>query len=171
MNKKRIILVVLLLWASCIFYFSSQPYEEQSLQPFLGKYLEGHSNLENMLSWIVISYAGNEVSVQSQGLTGFLEFFIRKAAHLTIFFVFGFLAVAALRYVSKRRGFSFGVPLLCVLIYACFDEIHQHFTGGRTPLWQDVAIDTIGGLFGILFFHLLIRIQTNGTIKRWFSFE
>ncbi|MFJ7974821.1 VanZ family protein [Peribacillus sp. NPDC096379] len=171
MNKKRTILIVLLLWASCIFYFSSQPYEEQNLQPFLGKYLEGNTSLENMLSWIVFSYAGHEVSVQNQGLAGFLEFFIRKTAHLSIFFVFGFLAVAALRYFSKRRVFTFGVPLLCVLIYACFDEIHQHFTGGRTPLWQDVVIDTIGGLLGILFFHGLLRIKTNGTIKRWFSFE
>lgn len=171
MNKKSILFVILLLWGSCIFYFSSQPYDVQNLKPFLGKYLEGHASLEKTLSWIVFSYAGHEVSVQCQGLAGFLEFFIRKAAHLSVFFVFGFLTVGALRYFSKCRAFSFGVPLLCVFIYACFDEIHQHFTGGRTPLWQDVVIDTIGGLLGILFFHLLLRSKTNGMFKSWFSFK
>ncbi|MFJ5621667.1 VanZ family protein [Peribacillus loiseleuriae] len=71
----------------------------------------------------------------------------------------GFLAVAALRYFSKRCVFSFGVPLLCVFCYACLDEIHQHFTGGRTLLWQDFVIDTIGGLLGILFFQWLHALK------------
>ncbi|MBA9025636.1 VanZ family protein [Peribacillus huizhouensis] len=171
MNQKRILFASLLLWASCIFYFSSQPYEKQNLQPFLGKYLEGHTSLENMLTWVVFSYGGHEVSVQSQGLAGFLEFFIRKAAHLSIFFVFGFLVVAALRYFSKRCVFSFSVPVMCVFFYACLDEIHQHFTGGRTPLWQDVIIDTIGGLLGILFFHGLLRSKKISTVKHWFWFK
>ncbi|MFJ5621628.1 VanZ family protein [Peribacillus loiseleuriae] len=156
MSKKRILFVILLLWASIIFYFSSQPYEEQNIKPVLGKYLEGHTNLENMFSWIAFSYAGHEVSVHSQGLAGFLEFFIRKAAHLSVFFVFGFLTVAVLRYFSRHRVFSFGVPLACVFLYACFDEIHQHFTGGRTPLWQDVVIDTVGGLLGIFVFKWIV---------------
>ena len=34
--------------------------------------------------------------------------------------------------------------------YATFDEIHQWFTGDRTPMWQDSLLDTCGGLTGII---------------------
>ena len=34
--------------------------------------------------------------------------------------------------------------------YATFDEIHQWFTGDRTPMWQDSLLDTCGGLTGIV---------------------
>lgn len=34
--------------------------------------------------------------------------------------------------------------------YAALDEFHEMLTGGRTPLFQDVILDGIGALTGIL---------------------
>ena len=77
----------------------------------------------------------------------FFEFFIRKDAHFFIFFVFGFLTLGVLRIFVKNKIFSFLGALGCVLLYASLDELHQKFTGWRTPLVQDVFIDSFGGLY------------------------
>ncbi|WP_363320592.1 VanZ family protein [Peribacillus sp. Bi134] len=44
---------------------------------------------------------------------------------------------------------SFSGALICILFSA--DDLHQKLTGGRTPLLQDVMLDTFGGLLGIFF--------------------
>ncbi|MFF2586708.1 VanZ family protein [Peribacillus butanolivorans] len=86
-----------------------------------------------------------------------MEFFIRKDAHLIIFFVFGFLTICVWRTFVKNNVITFSCALLCVLFYASAGELHQKFTGGRTPLWQDVMLDTFGGLLGILCFLIINR--------------
>ena len=57
----------------------------------------------------------------------------------------------------KERVLSFYGSLLCVFLYAIADELHQKFTGGRTPLLQDVILDTFGGVMGILCFIMVSR--------------
>ena len=42
-----------------------------------------------------------------------------------------------------------GVIAFCFL-YACSDELHQHFTPGRACMFTDVLIDTGGALTGML---------------------
>ncbi|MGG4265245.1 VanZ family protein [Peribacillus simplex] len=126
--------------AMVIFFFSSQTYEEQSISPLLSQFNTPY--WYDRLIGISFMYGGVEVSVQTAGVNGFLEFFLRKGAHLFIFFVFGLLTYGVWRRFVKNPVLSFSGAFLCVLFYASTDELHQKLTGGRTPLWQDVMLDT-----------------------------
>lgn len=146
--KKKYIFMILIVWMGIIFMFSSQSYEEQSLSHKLIVFRD--TPVEQMLKGIHFHYGPSEVSVSAVGVEGVIEFFIRKAAHFCIFFVLGFLTYALLRYKYNERFVTSSVSLLFVVVYASLDEFHQKLTGGRTPLWQDAVLDSIGGLCGIL---------------------
>lgn len=60
--------------------FSSQTYEEQRITPFLAQFNTPY--WYDKLSGISFMYGGVEVSAQIAGVNGFLEFFLRKGAHL-----------------------------------------------------------------------------------------
>ena len=87
-----------------------------------------------------------------------LEFPVRKAAHMTEYFILA-LCVSLPLYVYGVRGIWF--ILLAGLIsvgFACTDEFHQSFVDGRGPSKRDVGIDSIGAFIGILF----IQITCHG---------
>lgn len=46
---------------------------------------------------------------------------------------------------------------LLSVLYALTDEFHQSFVPGRGPLLLDVAIDSVGAFFGLLFFSVFAR--------------
>lgn len=143
-----------------IFFSSSQSYEQQDIRPQLARYLNMHQ-VEQMFSGVRFYYEGTEVSVQSMGPSGFLEFFIRKAAHFGANFLLGFLIYRALVYytyfsIQKRVIGS----ILFIFGFASLDEIHQIFVSTRTPRLADVLVDSIGGLVGIVICMLIyIRIE------------
>ena len=163
MSKKTIFFIVFVCWMLVIFYFSAQPYQEQDLTPVLQTYLEP-LHLEDKLDGISFNYAGSEVSVQSVGVVSFVQFFIRKAAHLSIFFVLGFLTYRVLSYFLKKKQLWFPGAFLFVFLYASLDELHQKITGDRTPLFQDVILDTVGGTLGIIVCWLWVK-KRNQTKK------
>jgi VanZ family protein len=145
-----------LVICSILFYFSSQTYQQQTLIPYMERYIPNSVN-QSFLNRIVFDYHGKEISIAHLGRYYFIEFFIRKAAHLCIYFLLGcftFRAVTSIKKISIR---SLLISLFLVCLYASLDEFHQKITGDRTPLVSDVILDTIGGLLGILFFILLIR--------------
>ncbi|MFD3446587.1 VanZ family protein [Microbacteriaceae bacterium 4G12] len=145
-----------LLVIGVIFYSSSQPYKKQDMRSSIVQHVNPET-VKQMFSWVHFHYGHSEISIAHDGVGGFLEFFIRKGAHFCVFFTLGFLACRAFFYsgISRRNAFLF--PLLLVASYASFDEIHQWFTGDRTPLWQDSLLDTIGGLTGITVRSLMQR--------------
>jgi VanZ family protein len=144
------------LIAGIIFWFSSQPYQDQDVKPLLTDSINEEWVSTN-LSWLQFDYAGYYVSVEQLGAASFVEFFIRKGAHFGIFFLLGFFTCrATLSTMLQHRTFTgFVTSLLFVILYAVSDELHQHFTGDRTPLIHDVMIDSVGGLVGILSFIIL----------------
>ncbi|NMO96640.1 VanZ family protein [Paenibacillus lemnae] len=128
-----------------IFLFSSQPYHEQDLRPSLkGSFVT--DSLARSLSGIHFQYAGSEISASALGNAGVLEFLIRKGAHLSIYALLGFALVYAFNAKRPWRGYSSAV--LISFLYACSDEFHQSLTPDRTPLLQDVIVDTIGAILG-----------------------
>ncbi|MFK2827141.1 VanZ family protein [Bacillus sp. B190/17] len=150
--KKIVSVVVLLIVAGTIFHFSSQTYEEQTLVPLLQHLLPGEP-CARWLSYVKVYYWGQEISVEARGYYYFIEFFIRKFAHL---FLFGCLAVA-LFYVyllwRPDQVLEGGAAALAGTgVYAAFDELHQMQTGGRTPLLQDVLLDLTGAAIALLLF-------------------
>lgn len=140
-----------------IFYFSSQTYSEQSLIPLLERHVKSE-DVGLFFSDITFRYSGKEISIATLGINHFIEFFIRKSAHFIIFFLLGFFL---LRAFSKTIKGNSGIIAALILVagYASFDEYHQSLTGGRTPLIEDVMLDTLGGMFGIIIGTVLYYIK------------
>ncbi|MFD9627730.1 VanZ family protein [Peribacillus muralis] len=161
MIQRYIFPILLVLWAMVIFFFSSQTYEEQSITPFLAQFDTPY--WYERLEGISFMYGGVEVSAHTAGVSGFLEFFIRKGAHFLIFFVFGLLTLGVWRSFVRNAIVAVSGALVCVVFYASADELHQRLTGGRTPLLQDVLLDAFGGLVGIFGLLLFNRWRKRRT--------
>lgn len=152
--KKISLLAPVILLMVIIFSFSSQPYKDQDITPWFS-FLDDSKFAIQLLSWISFQYGGSEVSIAEKGVSHFLEFFIRKGAHFTIYFLLAYFTVRAFKGLfSKRKSLIIPISYLFVVLYAISDEIHQGFTGGRTPLVSDVILDSIGGAFGVICFFL-----------------
>ena len=94
-----------------------------------------------------------------------IHFLIRKCAHVTLYFLLA-VSVSFPLYVYGLRG----IPLMLVaggfcIAFACGDEYHQSLIEGRGPSKQDVMIDSIGVLAGVI----LVRIV--GFISRMTIFK
>ncbi|REJ08817.1 VanZ family protein [Halobacillus trueperi] len=140
-----------------IFFFSSQPYEQQDLRPTMNFYMN-LDLLKPFLSLIEFTYYGETINIENRGVDGMLEFLIRKAAHLAVFFL---LMVTTFLALHHNTNWSFNrkviVSYIITVLYACFDEYHQSLTPNRTPYVGDVVLDSVGGLIGVclLFFFFL----------------
>ncbi|MCT8137686.1 VanZ family protein [Anaerobacillus sp. CMMVII] len=137
-----------IIWAIVIFVASSQPYEQQDLRPTILENIDLEF-VEQIAGDVSITYAGSEVSIETRGVAGFIEFFIRKGAHFFVYLVLGFLVYRLFHYINIRR-YKFIFSLLIVVLYAISDEVHQYLTPNRTALVEDVILDSIGGLVGVL---------------------
>jgi VanZ family protein len=156
-SNMLIFLFFVLLWMLLIFFFSSQPYESQDLKPWLQSVLS-FERIPRYLYHIQLKYGGHLISIKTLGLTGFVEFFIRKSAHVTEYAILGVLLFQLLRMIFPRfMGISLISISLCYL-YAVTDEFHQSFVADRTPLFADVLLDTGGAALGILLFVILSRM-------------
>jgi VanZ family protein len=139
-----------------VFYSSSQPYQKQDVRPEIGKYVDLEKVEENFRD-VKLNYAGSEISVEARGAASFVEFFIRKGAHFTVFFALGFFAFRAIRLNGYQTMKAAIITLMLVSSYAAFDETHQNFTENRTPHVEDVLIDISGGVTAILLASLIHR--------------
>ena len=79
-----------------------------------------------------------------------IEFYVRKAAHMTEYCLLA-IAISFPLYVYGVRGIWLILlaGVICVG-FAGLDEYHQSFVAGRGPSARDVGIDSIGVLIGIL---------------------
>jgi VanZ family protein len=83
-----------------------------------------------------------------------IVFAVRKLAHLTEYAILAILLWLALRDAAELRRWRWSdarVALLLVALYAASDELHQTFVPSRQGAVIDVALDTSGGAFGLLF--------------------
>ncbi|MFJ8266852.1 VanZ family protein [Peribacillus asahii] len=160
--KLEFFIVFLVLWVLLIFFFSSQSYSEQNLTPYLAILLSD-SSLDKVFSSIQFTYAGREISVSNLGIVHFIEFFIRKAAYLFVFFVLGSLSWLVSTRIWKSKVIAAIVAAFFIFLYACLDEIHQHYTSGRSSLVEGVLLDTCGGILGIVTCLVVFRMKKRNT--------
>jgi VanZ family protein len=156
-SSKAAFLFFVLLWMVLIFIFSSQPYESQDLKSWLKSVLS-FQQIERYLSDVELKYGGHLISIKSLGLTGFVEFFIRKSANVTVYALLGVLIFQSLRMLLPR---VWGVSLISIslsYLYAVADEYHQSLIFDRTSLFADVLLDTGGAIFGVILFILLSKL-------------
>lgn len=142
-------LVIALIMMGILFYSSSQTYEQQSTIPLLEKLLKNEP-FKKSLSNVSFMYGGSPVSIEESGYFKFVEFFIRKGAHFGTYFILGGSLFLGINPRVKHLGISFMYAWLGATGYAALDEFHQMLTGGRTPLFQDVMLDSSGAMLASL---------------------
>lgn len=131
-NKNIWLWTLPILWMGVIFAFSHQPGRDSAqLSGHITMYIEG------LLRILGIDPSGMD-----------LGFFIRKAAHFSIYFVLGILVFAA-NYANRGKIVeSAVVAVLLSTGYAFLDEYHQSFIPGRSCQLTDVLIDSSGTFTG-----------------------
>ncbi|MGI8316722.1 VanZ family protein [Halobacillus mangrovi] len=156
MLKKVLYTAVPLSIMVILFISSSQPYEEQDLRPTLSQYLPIET-IKPFLEPIQFTYHNEKVSVETHGVDGMIEFFIRKGAHFSIYLLLMWTTfMALLQWLHKRVWKLLSIAFLITMAYAAFDEFHQSLTPNRTPYAGDVLLDGSGALtagLGILLFY------------------
>lgn len=115
------------LWYGVIWFFSAQTGSESQ-----------------DMSDGVLGLFGYDILNSPMALSALLSFLVRKAAHMGVFFVLAGLLYWALRGVRPRLRAGLALGLCAGL--AALDELHQLFVPGRSGRWQDVVIDSLGGL-------------------------
>ena len=85
----------------------------------------------------------------SQEASG-IEFYVRKAAHMTEYCLLA-ISISFPLYVYGVRGIWLMLLAGFVCVgFAGLDEYHQSFVNARGPSVRDVGIDSCGALIGIL---------------------
>ena len=141
--KKRIDIILLILWMILIFIMSSFDAVESGNQ-----------------SGSIVTFIGNILNISDVSL---LSLIIRKLAHFTKYFVLGVLTINVFKDYKVDNVFIYSL-LFCVF-YACTDEIHQLFVPGRSGNIMDVLIDSFGSLIGCTSYFLLLK-KMKKIIKR-----
>lgn len=137
-----------------IFYSSSQPYQNQDIKPLLQNRFD-FTFLEPAVENIAFTYHQTEISVANLGLLRFIEFFIRKGAHVAVFFVLACLFYYAFRKTFPHWGdLNLAWAFVSTVTYAGLDEWHQGFTPNRTAYWGDVVLDAFGALIAVIVIYL-----------------
>lgn len=152
------------MWMGVIYYSSDQPYQEQDIKPILSEYMD-LSFLEPILQPISFTYHQSEVSIDQLGAEGFIEFFIRKGAHVVVF-----LILCLLFHYALTKTFPKIEPKLLIfiafsstVIYAVFDEWHQGWTPNRTPYIGDVILDSFGAFMAAAVIVIFKKIKNRKT--------
>lgn len=138
-----------------LFWSSSTPYSDQSIQSPLARF--SWTWLEPALESLHFSYGDSVVSLETYETVGVIEFLLRKLAHFTIFLALGALLVKAVGRLQLALGLTMLFAWGLANTVAVFDEFHQSLTPERTPLIQDVVLDSTGALVGIMLGAILLR--------------
>lgn len=123
--KKKVSLILLILWMIFIFVMSSF-----------------NANDSGNQSGIIVSFISSIFNISD---TKLLSLIIRKSAHFTEYFILGILSINYIIKYKKNIKYSY---LMCI-IYAISDEIHQIFVSGRSCQITDIFIDSVGAIIGI----------------------
>ena len=125
--KKRLSLLVLILWMCFIFYMS------------------GMNGVESkMISSSFVMTISKILNVNDSNLfiTQY-ELLFRKIAHVSEYFILCLLLYNYLKYIVINNKIYLYVSMIS-FIYSISDEFHQSFISGRGCTYIDVLIDTIG---------------------------
>ncbi|MGQ7889883.1 VanZ family protein [Paenibacillus sp. WC2504] len=153
-NILKFLLYVLpiLILLGLIYGLSSQTHQMQDLKPWIKKKISEKTINEHFLG-TSINYGAETISLKTSSASSFVEFLVRKFAHLFIYGVLGGL-IARLLHVFLRCGFgrNFLISVLLCTVYAVSDEFHQSFIKDRSSKPADVVLDAVGAIFGILLY-------------------
>lgn len=155
-------LLLALVVIATLFVSSSMTYQQQTSVPWLERYFS-NKPFEAQISRLHFTYAGDVVSVHAIGYYHVVEFFMRKAAHVSTYFLIGIFATLGLRQYVKPTWLRTVLTVLSIAGLAALDEFHQMLTGDRQPTFDDVALDTVAALVAIV---IVLIVQVFWRRKR-----
>lgn len=132
--------IAALAWAAVMFFFSGQ-----------------NANESGRLSLKVTEYVMRIFPSLPFELDQ-VHFFVRKAAHFSIFALEGFLLGLAMMNTVPERWLGSVLAIISCAVVAVLNEYHQSFSEGRSCEVRDMGIDSAGALMGVLVAALLLYI-------------
>ena len=141
-----------------IFSFSAQTGEESG-------------NLSYEISYKIVEIKNNitgenKTAEELAASADAIHFYVRKAAHMTEYFVLALTILVPL-YLNGMRGKVWLMTTAGLgVIFASLDEYHQSFVGGRGPSVRDVCIDGVGILAAVFLAGMFYRIYLKKNDKR-----
>ncbi|GEL12551.1 membrane protein [Lapidilactobacillus concavus] len=167
-QHEKIFLALAVLMMVLIFISSSMTYHQQTIVPEINQF--NFDWLRKWLAPISINYAGHVYSIKTEGLAGMIEFLLRKTAHFGNNLLLGLFAYLGLTSAVPKFGLRALLVWLSATGYAATDEFHQLLTGDRTPMIQDVMLDSSGALVGVLLAMLIAALivhhqRTRGGLR------
>lgn len=145
MINKIILWVPAVIWMSVIFYMSAQPAAESNS---LSKVI-----IERIIETLGRIFSIDVETITSNNLVSQLNHCVRKSAHFIIYFILGIL-VAFVLVKNDLKHKVFCITFLFCVLFAISDEIHQLFVPGRGGMLEDLTLDSLGALTGIVFYFL-----------------
>lgn len=144
--RKRIFLILMVLWMAGIFLFSSRTGNESAADSGRMGRLAGELFVPGFEDW----------SPDAQdAFAARIDHPVRKAAHASEYALLAVLASGV--YLPGKRRISSVYPWLTASIYAATDEFHQLFVPGRSGQISDVILDSTGALAGTLAVFLVLK--------------
>ena len=104
----------------------------------------------NTFFWVEKVLSPLLLGISSEGAE-WINVVLRRAGHITGYFILGLLLFRAFRggsAISRNRHWFCGV-IIVVFLSAAIDEFHQSLVSSRTASLADVGIDAAGGLMGL----------------------
>ena len=125
-----------LAWMAVMFNFSTPTWSASQTHDLL------KGGLERMVPILMENLSAADLDQ--------LNFWVRKAAHVTEYALLAGLGYLALWWGLKQSATrSLQITLGCSVLFAIADEFHQAFSPGRTPQTQDMLLDTCGTVVAI----------------------
>lgn len=137
MLKKILKTLLLILWLTLIYFFSSQ-----------------NGTISSNTSGRLLVLIGNFFKVNDiNAFVSTFSFLIRKTAHFTEYFILFLISLNCFKEYRTSNKIALIALIFCILC-ASFDEFHQLFVDGRSGQVKDVLIDSCGSGFSFLLWHL-----------------
>jgi VanZ family protein len=156
-TRYYVLLAAALIWMAVIFFKSAETYQQQSLRPLLSSWFHG-IDLSRSLPHLEFSYDNDLVSWHDP--IGLIEFFIRKAGHVSEYAILALLWSLALLEKPAKVVIALLTSSMISVLYAVTDEWHQTFVPGRTGHVIDVVVDSIGIVLAVLFVLIILILRT-----------
>jgi VanZ family protein len=96
-----------------------------------------------------------------------MHFFVRKAAHITEYFIFSLFLMTGVR--GKNHGWKLRWAIWALAIaagYSALDEFHQSFVPSRTASPWDSMLDTIGATCAQIVLWIWIKTHAPHLMQR-----
>jgi VanZ family protein len=101
--------------------------------------------------WMGVIFTFSSFPTNPAGGIYWVDFVIKKTAHLVEYGVLATLVYRATRSIGMSKKNCLITSILFAALYGASDEFHQSFTFGREPTIRDVIIDTLGASLAMYF--------------------